>query len=252
MALTIGSARSYTSTSGSTSAPILSSSMGGSLPFSSSVSHELVTNKQLGGQMRTLIAGKPAYGWIHRLPGDVFFHIEDTTVGHTNMLSSNPMKKVDSVDPDGVRIFPLDRDRKTAIVFRFHDAKIAFRAAKIAEEWANTYRLGGYDTDGVGYSDHAKGFGVTGRVIGALIGSGKFGTGARARLLKYRNRTGMKPKNVICSEMVILAYQLAMAETDDGFIKLDAKHSIPSTLFRYFLNHPGHWSVVSHRHVPNL
>lgn len=249
MALTIGSARSYTSTVGSTSAPIAVSSASGSLPFSSSASHELVTNKQLGRQMRDLIQGKPAYGWIYRLPGDVFFHVEDSVVGHTNMLSSNPMKKVDSVDPDGVRIFPLDRDRKTAIVFRFRDANIAFRAAKIAEEWANTYRLGGYDNDGVGYSDHAQGFGVTGRVIGALIGSGKFGTGARARLLKYRNRTGMKPKNVICSEMVILAYQLAMAEGDEGFIKLDAKHSLPSTLFRYFVNHPDDWKVVSHRHV---
>ena len=247
MALTLGSARAYTSTSGSTGAPIMSSASGSGSPLSSSVAHELVTKRHLAPELAQLIQGKPAYGWAYRLPGDVFFHVVNAHIGHSNMLTSDPMMKVDSVDPVGVRRFPLERDRRPAIVFRFKNAKIAFRAAKIAEEWANTARMHGYDQDGVGYSDHARGAGVTGRVIGALIGSGKFGTGAQARLMKYHNRTGMKPKNVICSEMVILAYQLAMAETDDGFIRLDAKYSLPSTLFRYFVANPNDWSVVAHR-----
>ena len=82
-------------------------------------------------------------------------------------------------------------------------------------------------------------------MIGALLGTSSFGTGARARLLKYRSRPGQTPKNVICSEMCILAFQLSMAETDAGFIRLDAKHSTPLTLMKYMQAHPREWQLVA-------
>jgi len=251
MSSTLSSANSYTSTSGNTSVPVMSSSLTSGSGFSSSASREIFSRqKKVGGKLAALVAGKPEYSQDNRKPGDVFFHVDGTTIGHTNMTSSDVTMKVDSVDGVGVRSMPLARDSNTAIVFRFHDEGLALRAAKIAEEWANTYNDGAYGTNGVGYSGGpTAGIGITGRVIGALMGSSKFGTGARARLLKYRNRTGMAPKHVICSEMCILAFQLCMAENDAGFIKLDAKHTLPSNLCDYFIRNPAHWSVVAYKTI---
>ncbi|WP_426954942.1 hypothetical protein [Muricoccus radiodurans] len=248
----LSSARSYTSTSGNTSVPVSSSvTPSGSSAVSSSASSTIYTAGKLGKRFDALVKGKPRYDPALRRAGDVFFHIIDDNVGHTNMTTSDTTKKVDSMDGSGVRIVPLTMDSRNAIVFRFHDAAVALRAAKLAEGWANSYDTATkkYGNEGVGYSGGPSlGIGVTGRVIGALMGSSHFGKGAKARLLKYQNRTGMKPRNVICSEMCILAFQLSMAETDAGFIKLDAKHSIPTTFFKYLLNEgKNHWTIVARR-----
>jgi len=208
-----------------------------------------VGNAKLGKRIQGLITGKPRYDQGVRLAGDVFFHCEGDSVGHTNMTCTDVTMKVDSVDGVGVRIMPINRDQKRAIVFRFHRADIAQQSALLAASWANTYNSGSYGADGVGYSGGpTAGIGITGRVIGAIMGASNFGVGAKARLLKYRNRVGMKPRHVICSEMAILAFQLTMAEADQDFIKLDAKHSLPSTLFKYMLGDgSAYWSVVAYR-----
>jgi hypothetical protein len=83
--------------------------------------------------------------------------------------------------------------------------------------------------------DHAQ-YGVY-RAVRLFLGSSSFGDGARARLAKYKQRRqdGF-PRNkfvttVTCSEAVILCYQMTFDEDDDPFfIKLDAAHSMPSTL----------------------
>jgi len=248
----LSSAKSYASTSGNTSVPVSSSlSPGLSFVTSSMLSDENRRNARLGSRIEALIATKPRYYKAERRAGDIFFHCEDNSVGHTNMTCIDTTNKVDSVDGAGVRIIPLARDKKPAIVFRFCDADIAQRAALLAEGWANTYNAEtrAYGRDGVGYSGGPSGgIGVTGRVIGALLGSSKFGTGAKARLMKYRNRVGQAPRHVICSEMAILAYQLCMAENDNKFIKLDAKHALPSNLFAYMLGKgTAFWSVVAYR-----
>lgn len=83
--------------------------------------------------------------------------------------------------------------------------------------------------------DHAQ-YGVY-RAVRLFLGSSTFGSGARARLAKYKQRRqdGF-PRNkfvttVTCSEAVILCYQMAFDEGDAPlFITLDAAHSMPSTL----------------------
>jgi hypothetical protein len=247
----MSSAKSYASTSGNTSVPVLSSSATSGSALSSSVAGEFLINQDKAyGKFAPMVQkGLPDYDPMMRYPGDIFFHINDGVVGHTNMTGPDITHKVDSVDSVGVRTMPLMSDKSAAIVFRFKHPAVAVRAAHVANDWANTYVANGrYKKDGVGYSGGlTAGIGITGRVIGALMGSSKFGTGAQARLMKYRHRPGMAPKNVICSEMCILAFQLSMTEKDDGFIKLDAKHALPSNLCDYMLNNPSHWELVAQR-----
>lgn len=231
----LSSARAYTSTSGATTSAVsVGSFTSGS---SSALSHELKVQGRLSASFAARVAGLPGYEAAMRKAGDVWFHVaDDGAAGHTNMTCSDNTKKVDSVDPDGVRTMPISKDRHRALVYRFHDENVARSAALLAESWAGAVK----------YSDGAGGSGITFRVLGAVFGSSNFGVGAQARLLKYRSRAGQAPKNVICSEMCILAFQLCMSESDAGFIKMDAKHSLPSTLMTYF-DGPGavHWRRIA-------
>lgn len=80
--------------------------------------------------------------------------------------------------------------------------RTAQAAALLAEGWAQS----------VGYADaeSVKVLGYPMRALGAGFGSSAFGKGAQGRLAKYAGRENKSPKNVICSEMCILAYQLPM------------------------------------------
>ncbi|MFT8244427.1 hypothetical protein [Roseomonas sp. BN140053] len=195
----------------------------------------------------------PAYNLDNSRPGDVFFHIASGKyIGHTNIASTDKTFKIDSVDPDGVRKVSMFSDSQPAIVFRFVDWHIAYNAAKLAEGWApkGEFRRGQpKPKKEVGYSGGAIGLGVTARVVGNLMGSSHFGTGAQGRLHKYAGRPDMKPKNVICSELCVLAYQLCLRENDAAFPRLDAKHTTPSVLFRYMTQGPGaaFWTMVGRR-----
>lgn len=140
---------------------------------------------------------------------------------------------------------PISKDRNAALVYRLHDQRVALAAALLAEDWVGAVK----------YSDGAGDTGLTFRVFSAAFGSSKFGLGAHARFLKYKTRMNLSgtpsvggPKNVICSGMCILAYQLVMHERIPGFMTLDAKYSIPSTLMAYF-DGPGasHWTRVAHK-----
>lgn len=239
--------------SSGTSSALLSSIGTSGIAASSAYGWEKYSQKKLSSSLKQ-VADSSTFGnylQVNRLPGDVFFHVGGSNVGHTNMTGPDTNYKIDSVDPIGVRTIPIEKDKASAIVFRFFDANVARRASLIAADWVHAYNEEDktYGKAGVGYSGGARGTGVTGRVIGALLGSSKFGSGAKARLMKYRNRVGMTPRHVICSEMAILAYQLAMSERDRGFIKLDAKHSVPSGLFKYMIAHPNDWKVIAIRHI---
>jgi hypothetical protein len=124
----------------------------------------------------------------------------------------------------------------------FHDECTVFRpwgvgtpadAGAAAGLQAEAFRAAG-----VGYSS----FGV-GRAILCGLGGKKFGTGAKGRLTKYHGRTTPVPKNCVCSEFVVLCYQMALAEGDDHFIKLDAKFTTPWNLLSYLLKNI-HWTLV--------
>ncbi|WP_426954215.1 hypothetical protein [Muricoccus radiodurans] len=188
-------------------------------------------------------------------PGDVFIQIAPGGfIGHCNIISPDRTYKIDSMDPDGVRKVRLSSDRKPAIVFRFFDRDVALRAANLALGWApeRDYHpiLNPEPEARVQYSNGAIGLGVTARVVHNIMGSSKFGKGAQGRLLKYRGRANMSPKNMICSELCVLAFQLAMPEGAPGFPMLDAKHTSPIILYNY-LTGPGqaHWKVVGQRNI---
>lgn len=140
----------------------------------------------------------------------------------------------DSLPGDGVRYKPWGA---------FHDDCAVFRAAGAGG--ANAGAEAGLQADafraaGVGYSD---GFFGVGRAIGCGLGSKKFGKGARARLAKYKGRAVAVPKNCVCSEYVILCYQMALTEADTHFIKLDAKYTTPWGL-EHFLMNSVNWTLV--------
>ncbi len=100
-------------------------------------------------------------------------------------------------------------------------------------------------------------YGITRAGIKSTFSTGSVGTGARARLDKYRQRLENAQgvvKNVFCSELTILCYQLAWikgSHVDEGhrlFIALDGKHTWPSTLRRY-LNQNPNWQLMG-QYVP--
>jgi hypothetical protein len=87
-------------------------------------------------------------------------------------------------------------------------------------------------------------YGLSRAMFKSTFSSGSLGTGAMARLDKYRERLRDHQgvvKNVYCSELVILAYQLAWIDKANDrltinhrlFIQVDSSRTWPSTLRRY-------------------
>lgn len=83
------------------------------------------------------------------------------------------------------------------------------------------------------------------------FGSSSFGDKARGRLATYRLRMELAEsktkdqvimKNVFCSELVIVCYQLACKdENSRHFIKLDGKHTMPKNLRAYLDEDKTYW-----------
>lgn len=173
---------------------------------------------------------------------DAFLFVHTVLVGRVNTTLIHANKAL------GVYTSNFNPHKK-AVFFRFKgDPLTAMGACDIANNWSRGYRPPG-DKDfeekteqRVGFSDAPwKGY----RLAVAELGSCTFGSGARRRLEKYQGRAQLAPTNVICSEMAILAYQLFVIEEDEskGFIKLDAKHSIPENLAVYLSASP-YWDLV--------
>lgn len=89
------SARSYTSTSGSTGSAL---SVGSVTSGSSSAGfHEQLQQGRLSANFRAKVAGLPSYDPAVRKPGDIWFHVsgDGMGAGHTNMTATDVSKKVD-------------------------------------------------------------------------------------------------------------------------------------------------------------
>ena len=143
------------------------------------------------------------------------------------------VKLYDSMGGVGIRSKMLPELHDECTVFRPWGFGIPADAGAAAGLEAEVFRGAG-----VGYSS----FGV-GRAILCGVGGKKFGTGAKGRLTKYHGRTTPVPKNCVCSEFVVLCYQMALDEGDDHFIKLDAKFTTPWNLLSYLLKDI-HWQLV--------
>ncbi|WBA81667.1 hypothetical protein [Endozoicomonas sp. GU-1] len=191
----------------------------------------------------TLATRSGDIGFYVTVSGDDSFVFEHTViVGRSNNLLVHSNKML------GVYTSNLNKHRQ-AVFFRFKgDPLTALGACDIAHLWSRGHRHSGVqDFEGttqqrVGFSSaHWKGY----RSAIAGLGSCAFGDAARRRLEKYQNRSQLTPKNVICSEMATLLYQLFVIEEDEsmGFIKLDAKHSLPGTLALYLFESP-FWNLA--------
>ena len=105
-------------------------------------------------------------------------------------------------------------------------------------------------------------YGKTRAVFHSTFGSNKVGPGLANRLETYRKRLQEHQgviKNVYCSDLVVLSYQLACGiamkdhkiategTVDQGnrlFIKLDSKHCWPSTLRTYLMGDTSNWEYL--------
>ena len=78
-------------------------------------------------------------------------------------------------------------------------------------------------------------YGAARAIFKSWSGSSKFASGALERLKKYHTRMSNHqgvPKNMYCSELVVVAYELALHinQQHAAWIDLDGKHTLPSTL----------------------
>jgi hypothetical protein len=143
-------------------------------------------------------------------------------------------KMYDSLPQDGVRRKEWPSFYDDCVVFRPYGAGGDDAGAEAGLQADAFYNAR------VGYSDGL--FGI-GRAIGCGIGSRKFGNSARARLAKYKARATPVPKNCVCSEYVVLCYQMALKEGDAHFFQLDAKYTTPGVLESFLMNSVN-WHMV--------
>ena len=91
-------------------------------------------------------------------------------------------------------------------------------------------------------------YGKSRAIFGSWSASSSYGTGARERLAKYRQRLTDHQgivKNIYCSELVILSYQLGLGDENHRlFIKKDGKHTLPKTLRDYFRQNSDDWVEI--------
>lgn len=93
-------------------------------------------------------------------------------------------------------------------------------------------------------------YGVGRAVFKSWSGSSKFGADAFTRLMKYRERMTVGNdsvlKNVYCSELVVVAYQLGTGidKASSAWIDLDGKHTLPSTLKTWLDRNATKWTCV--------
>lgn len=86
-------------------------------------------------------------------------------------------------------------------------------------------------------------------VFKSWSGSSTFGDSAQERLEKYRTRMENHQgvlKNVYCSELVTVAYQLGLNidRSNNSWIDLDGKHTLPSTLKSWLDRNATNWRCM--------
>jgi hypothetical protein len=171
-------------------------------------------------------------------PGDVMIHNDSkqwNAYKESGLLASfHASMMVDKVDrvhavPAGVLKDPVRNMSDMAIVFRLVQGLLhpfAGQAAQYAEKMV-----------GIAYS--------RGRALTMPFAPKSFDAAAQKRLTKYKTAAyDYRPKHVVCSELIILAYQFAFGEQHPSFINLDAKHATPGHLESYFLNNQNSWDLV--------
>ena len=172
-------------------------------------------------------------------PGDVMIHNDSKQWNaykesgplasfHVSMMVDKA-NRIHALPTAGVQKSVVRNMGDMAIVFRLVPGLLnpfAGQAAQYAEKM-----------DGIAYSK--------GRALAMPFASKSFDAAARKRLTKYATAAyDYRPKHVVCSELIILAYQFAFGEQHASFINLDAKHATPGDLESCFLKNPNSWQLV--------
>jgi hypothetical protein len=177
-------------------------------------------------------------------PGDILMHHAHAggqwqrNPFHCSIVGSDG-EVWDSLPQDGVRWKKLSVFVDEAVVIRpVPDAATTNIPAAAAKKAAAM-------KDVTGYGDKVLGTDKW-RAATSVLGSHTFDAGAAKRLNKYH--TVRLPKNVFCSEYVILCYQLACKENGLDqhaalFPNRDARYTIPSDLEAYLQKYNAHWHV---------
>lgn len=89
-------------------------------------------------------------------------------------------------------------------------------------------------------------YGASRAIFKSWAGSSSFDSSALARLEKYQTRMTSHQgvlKNVYCSELVVISYQLGLDinRSHLSWIDLDGKHTLPSTLKSWLEKSPTRW-----------
>ncbi|WP_376092284.1 hypothetical protein ACE7GA_23355 [Roseomonas sp. CCTCC AB2023176] len=182
--------------------------------------------------------------------GDIIVDMKPT-FGHCAIVTGNwNMKLSASVGstgvPGGLGVIHatsggvIAGDWSNGRAYCFRARRISSEELKVIQEVAEAIQTGG------GGGAPSTEYGACRAIFKSWSAPGKFGTGARARLDKYRERLGKDRqvlKNVFCSELVIVAYQLGLKvnEAHEGWIPLDGKHTLPGTLKRWFDANMARW-----------
>jgi len=163
--------------------------------------------------------------------GDILINTNTFKPAHCGIVVDGQM--VIHATTRGILIEHIDMWNEEADMFRANPEMNAADTKKVVDVARNI--LGSAD------------YGKTRAVIKSTFGSSTGGEDLYARLTKYNERLedhqGMV-KNVYCSELVILCYQMAwfqgkISERNNKlFINLDGKHAWPSTLRRYLRSNP--------------
>lgn len=147
---------------------------------------------------------------------------------HASMMVDK-IFRIHALPGKGVEIDLVGGMGDMAIVFRLGPALLnpyAQQAADYAKKM-----------EGVAYSK--------GRAIAMPFASRDFDKSARKRLDKYATAAyDYRPKHVVCSELIVLAYQFAFGQGHQSFIQLDAKHTTPGNLESYLLNNATNWTLA--------
>ena len=189
--------------------------------------------------------------------GDISFYVtvngdDSMTIYHAFIFGENCDRVVHSEEVTGVFTSNFN-DERISIFFRFigeGNGDVARAASNLAQSWSRgDYYFGDDFVDFTSSTTPIVGYTSAGwkkyRGYASALGTSSFGSGARARLSKYQGRSNLAPKNMTCSELPILAYQLTVGVEEEarGFIKLDAKHTTPWTLASYLYDSP-YWQIV--------
>lgn len=158
---------------------------------------------------------------------------------HCSIVGGTPGNRVlfDSLPGDGVRSKMLSQLNDQCAVFRP-------RAPAVGLEDAVANRARMMRNANTGYSDAGPM-----RAIGSIFATHKYTKESGKRLAKYHGRANGSPKNVFCSELVILCYQLGCLDLNlhlgsTHFPNRDGKFTTPWDLEDYLDRHHNDWELV--------